>query len=231
MKAQLTLLAGATLLAAALLPAAARAELPAACADAPFAEHRAALSARTFTLPVTEKICYRDTAGAHIIFLTESGDGPSSEAPLSRRIEAHLFGLDASGALLAEGTVVDAIADGEAGVRFWRSVSEVRDIDGDGLAEVILAYRFLNWTYDGKQPDLDPFAGRAKLIVFHKGSKAAIRATTHDLDPGRETSASPPYFKLPVSLQAYLVKKMKRMYEDHLFGFDNSHGFRPVRGK
>lgn len=230
MKARLTWLASA-LLAAGLLSQAARAELPAACAEAPFAKQRAAVSARSFSLPVTETICYRDTAGAHLIVLTESGDGPPSEAPLSRRIEAHLFKLEPSGALLAEGSVVDAMANDEAGVRFWRRVSEIRDIDGDGLSEVILAYRFLNHKNGSTQPDLDPFAGRAKLIVFHKGSKAAIRATTHDLDPGRETSASPAYFKLPASVQAYLVRKMKGMYEDDLFGFDNSHGFRPVRGK
>jgi len=30
-------------------------------------------------------------------------------------------------------------------------------------------------------------------------------------------------------MQTHLVRKMKRMYDEHKFGFDNSHGFKPQK--
>lgn len=66
-----------------------------------------------------------------------------------------------------------------------------------------------------------------KITAFHRDAKAAIRSITGGLDLQRATTASAPYFKLPQALQTHLVRKMKRMYDEHQFGFDNSHAFRP----
>jgi hypothetical protein len=114
-----------------------------------------------------------------------------------------------------------------AGVQWWTKLTELNDIDGDGLADPILVYRFYA-SDDGKMLN-DAYEGRLKMIAFHRDAKAAIRAITGKLDLQRSTTASTPYFTLPPILQTHLVRKMNRMYDEDIFGFDNSHGFKPQK--
>lgn len=197
------------------------------CANDGFLLHRDTLKIAKVTLPVFAHFCYRDDSGDHVVYLTESGDRRYDGKTLSSKIGAHLFTIHAGPTLTAKGTVSDSAPIEMAGVQWWTKLTELNDIDGDGLVDPILVYRFYA-SDEGKIVD-DAFEGRLKIIAFHRDTKAAIRAITGDLDLQRSTTASAPYFKLPPALQMHLVRKMSRMYDEDMFGFDNSHAFKPLK--
>jgi hypothetical protein len=197
------------------------------CASDNFLLHQDTLKNAKVSLPVLAHFCYRDDSGNYVVYLTESGDRRYDGETLSSKIGAHLFKIHAGPILVPRGTVNDSASVGMAGVQWWTKLTELNDIDGDGLVDPILVYRFYP-SEGGKLVD-DVYEGRLKIIVFHRDTKAAIRAITGDLDPHRSTTASAPYFKLPPILQKHLVRKMRRMYDGHQFGFDNGHDFRPQK--
>ena len=198
------------------------------CVNDDFLMHRDTLRTAKVTLPVFAHFCYRDKSGDYVVYLTESGDRRYDGDTLSSKIGAHLFKINAGPTLVARGTVSDSAPEGTAGVEWWTKLTELDDIDGDGLVDPILVYRFYDHSDNGKIME-DPYEGRLKIIAFHRDAKAAIRAITGDLDGQRSTTASAPYFKLPPVLQTHLVRKMERMYEAHQYGFDNSYGFKPQK--
>jgi hypothetical protein len=190
--------------------------------------HRDTLKTANVTLPVLTHFCYRDKSGDYVAYLTGSGDLRYEGATLSSKINAYLFKINPGPTLVAKGTVSDSAPKDMAGVQWWSTLTELNDIDGDGLVDPVLVYRFYDSEGYGKMLD-DPYAGRLKMIVFHRDAKAAIRAITGTLDGQRSTVASAPYFKLPAVLQTHLVRKIKRMCEEKEFGFDNSYGFKPQK--
>jgi hypothetical protein len=161
------------------------------------------------------------------VYLTESGDRRYDGETLSSKIGAYLFKINPGSTLAAKGTVNDSAPEGMAGVQWWTKLTELNDIDGDGLVDPILVYRFYD-SDNGKMLSA-PYEGRLKMIAFHRDAKVAVRAITGDLDLQRSTNASASYFKLPPVLKAHLVRKMKRMYDENQFGFDNSHAFKPQK--
>lgn len=195
------------------------------CVDDAFLLHRDTLKTAKVTLPVFAHFCYRDKSGDYVMYLTESGDRRYDGETLSSKIGAYLFKINAGPTLAAKGTVIDSAPQGMAGVQWWTKLTELNDIDGDGLVDPILVYRFYA-SDDGKMLS-DTYEGRLKIIAFHRDAKAAIRAITGNLDGQRSTTASAPYFKLPPALQTHLVRKMRRMYDEHQFGFDNGNAFKP----
>lgn len=197
------------------------------CVSDDFLLHRDTLKAAKVTLPVITHFCYRDNSGDYVVYLTESGDRRYDGKTLSSKIGAYLFKINAGPTLAARGTVSDSALEGTAGVQWWTKLTELNDIDGDGLVDPILVYRF--YASDNGKMLSDPFEGRLKMIVFHRDAKAAIRAITGGLDLQRSTTASAPYFKLPPVLQTHLVRKMNQMYHDDQFEFDNSHAFKPQK--
>jgi hypothetical protein len=196
------------------------------CANDDFLLHRDTLKAAGVSLPVFAHFCYRDKSGDYVVYLTESGDRHYGDETLSSKIGASLFKINAGPTLAARGTVSDSAPEGMAGVQWWTKLTELDDIDGDGLVDPILVYRFYDIDSHGEMVS-DAFEGRLKIIVFHRDAKAAIRAVTGNLDGQRSTTASPPWFKLPPVLQAHLMRKMKQMYDKDQFGFDNTYGFKP----
>lgn len=206
----------------------AHAEPGSRCINDDFLLHRDTLKTAKVTLPVIAHFCYRDKSGDYVVYLTESGDRRDDGETLSSKIGAYLFKINAGPTLAARGTVRDSALEGMAGVQWWTKLTELNDIDGDGLVDPILVYRFYDYDDNGKMLN-DAFEGRLKVIVFHRDVKAAIRAITGNLDPQRSTTASPPYFKLPPVLQTHLVSKMRRMYDEDQFGFDNSDAFKPQK--
>ena len=123
-------------------------------------------------------------------------------------------------------TIRDASNEYEAGVDFDTELSEIRDIDSDGIIEPILVYRFFN--KDKNSFDTSAFSGRIKIIMFYKAKKIVIRASSGTLDDERSTTANENFFLLPKQIQHYLVKKMTEMYKNDIFGFDNSHNAMPI---
>jgi hypothetical protein len=197
------------------------------CVSDDFLIHRETLKTAKVALPVVDHFCYSDSSGDYVVYLTESRDRRYDGEALSSKIGAYLFKINAGPTLALKGTVSDGASDGMAGVQWWPKLTELKDIDGDGLADPVLVYRF--YAKENGKLLRDPFEGGLKMIVFHRDVKAAIRAITGNLDLQRSTTASATYFKLPSVLQIHLVSKIHRMYDDKQFGFDNSNGFKPQK--
>lgn len=186
-----------------------------------------ALKKAGFELPVFKRYCYSDKAGSHVLLLGEKQDLPFPEEKLSSVIQAALYKVGADGvSLTPEWSIRDFPGRDEAGVNFRSKLIELTDIDGDGLVDPVLVYRFFE--PDGADRIVnDDFVGRIKIVTFHQGRKASIHAITGNLDGDRRTTANASYFELPKPVQQHLVKKMAAMYSAGQFGFDNSYGFVP----
>lgn len=186
-----------------------------------------ALKKAGFELPVFKRYCYSDKAGTHVLLLGEKQDLPFPEEKLSSAIQAALYKVGADGgSLTPEWSIRDFAGKDEAGVNFRSKLLELTDIDGDGLVDPVLVYRFFE--PDGADRIVnDDFVGRIKIVTFHQGRKATIHAITGNLDGDRRTTANANYFALPKLVQQHLVKKMAAMYSAGQFGFDNSYGFVP----
>ena len=186
-----------------------------------------ALKKAGFELPVFRRYCYSDKAGSHVLLLGEKQDLPFSEERLSSTIQAALYKVGADGgSLTPEWSIRDFAGKEEAGLNFRSKLIELADIDGDGLVDPVLVYRFFE--PDGADRIVnDDFVGRIKIVAFHQGRKATIHAITGNLDGDRKTTANANYFALPKPVQQHLVKKMAAMYSAGQFGFDNSYGFVP----
>ena len=186
-----------------------------------------ALKKAGFELPVFRRYCYSDKAGSHVLLLGEKRDLPFAEERLSSTIQAALYKVGADGgSLTPEWSIRDFAGKEEAGLNFRSKLIELADIDGDGLVDPVLVYRFFG--PDGADRIVnDDFVGRIKIVAFHQGRKATIHAITGNLDGDRKTTANANYFALPKPVQQHLVKKMAAMYSAGQFGFDNSYGFVP----
>lgn len=194
-------------------------------AHAPFLSADA-LKKAGFELPVFKRYCYTDKAGSHALLLGEKQDLPFPDEQLSSAIRASLYRVEGDRTLTQEWSIRDFAGKDEAGVNFRSRLVELADIDGDGLVDPVLVYRF--YDPDGAaRIDNDDYVGRIKIVTFHKGSKATIHAVTGHYDGERKTTANSNYFALPKAVQQHLVKKMSGMYDAGQFGFDNSYGYVP----
>jgi hypothetical protein len=183
-------------------------------------------------LPVYKCYFFKDNTGEYYLYLTEQGDKVYKAEKLSSSIEARLYKKTQDGSLNLQWTIRDFSSKEEAGVYFKTKQCEIVDIDGDGIVEPIVVYRFFNKSdVDSSDFDGDSFSGKIKIIMYYKGSKVAIRAKTSIYDGEKETSASATFFTLPPKVRIYLVSKMESMYNNRDFGFDNSFKFIPRRLK
>ena len=196
-------------------------------ANAPFL-HADALKKAGFDLPAFKRYCYTDKAGSHALLLGEKQDLPFAEELLSSTIRASLYKVEPDNTPVQEWSIRDFAGKDEAGVNFRSKLIELADIDGDGLVDPVLVYRFFDQK-DAEHIDDDGYVGRIKLVTFHKGSKATVHAVTGHLDGERKTTANSNYFALPKAVQQHLVKKMTAMDAAGQFGFDNSYAYAPQK--
>lgn len=196
-------------------------------ANAPYASAEA-LKKAGLELPAFKRYCYTDKSGSYVLLLGEKQDEPYAGELLSSAIQASLYKVGGDNTLTREWSIRDFANKDEAGVNFRSKLIELADIDGDGLVDPILVYRFFN-PVDSDHIDNDDYVGRIKIVAFHLGRKATIHAITGHLDGDRKTTANDNYFALPKPVQRHLVKKMKAMYDAGQFGFDNSYDFVPKR--
>ena len=194
-------------------------------ASAPYLDAEA-LKAAGFELPVFKRLCFSDRSGSHVLVLGEAQDAPFAEELLSKTLQAALYKVEGGRSLSKQWSIRDFASKDEAGVNFRSKLIELTDLDGDGLVDPVLVYRFFD-RKDATHFESDDFAGRIKIVAFHRGRKAAIHAITGQLDGERTTTANGNYFALPKPVQQHLVRKMAAMYEAGQFGFDNSYGFVP----
>jgi hypothetical protein len=229
MKRNLSALAAFALLATASHAQTTKVEQNACPADAPFLSADAVKKAGV-ELPVFKRYCYTDKSGSYALLLSEKQDLPFTKETLSSAIQATLFKVGGDNALTRQWSIRDFAGKDDAGINFRSKLSEFADLDGDGLIDPILVYRFFAPS-DKDNFDSDDFSGAIKIVAFHQGRKVVIHAITGDLDGDRSTRANADFFALPKPVRAHLVKKMAGMYKAGQFGFDNSDDFMPKKAK
>ncbi|MFM9925037.1 hypothetical protein VLK31_18740 [Variovorax sp. H27-G14] len=184
-----------------------------------------ALQKAGFGLPVFKRFCFTDKSGSYALVLGEKQDLKFSKAQLSSAIQATLYKVGNDHTLTQQWAIRDFAGKDDAGIKFIPEIIEFPDLDGDGLTEPVLVYRFFE--PDGKSFASSSYSGGIKLLTFHQGRKIVIHAITGDLDGDRSTTANSTFFALPKAARQHLVKKMSAMYSADQFGFDNSFGFVP----
>jgi hypothetical protein len=229
MKRNLSALAAFALLATASHAQTTKPEPNACPADAPFLSADAVKKAGV-ELPVFKRYCYTDKSGSYALLLSEKQDLPFTKETLSSAIQATLFKVGGDNALTRQWSIRDFAGKDDAGINFRSKLSEFADLDGDGLVDPILVYRFFAPS-DKDNFDSDDFSGAIKIVTFHQGRKVVIHAITGGLDGDRSTRANADFFALPKPVRAHLVKKMAGMYKAGQFGFDNSDDFMPKKAK
>lgn len=228
MKRKMGVLAAFALLAAAS-HAQTAAEKHACPANVPFLDAKAAQKAGV-ELPVFKRYCYTDKSGSYALVLAEKQDLPFAVETLSSAIQATLFKVGSGNVLTRQWSIRDFAGKEDAGINFRSKLFEFSDLDADGLIEPILAYRFFA---PGEKDGFDSgdFSGGIKIIAFHQGRKVVIHAITGVLDGQRSTRANADFFALPKPVRQHLVEKMAAMSRAGQFGFDNSDGFMPKKGR
>jgi len=206
-----------------------QAEKSACPADAPFLNADAVKKAG-IELPVFKRYCYTDRSGSYALLLAEKQDLPFTGETLCSVIQATLFKVGSDGALTRQWSIRDFAGKDDAGINFRSKLFEFADLDGDGLVEPILVYRFFAPT-GANSFDSDDFSGAIKIIAFHQGRKVVIHAITGDLDGDRSTRANAEFFALPKAVREHLVRKMAGMYKAGQFGFDNGNDFVPKKAR
>lgn len=188
----------------------------------------AGLAKLKISMKPVKTFCYTDKSGSYQVYLTEKLDKFPGKAPLSTVLEAQIVKIPATGNPVISTTVRETSTNSEAGGYFSSKLLELSDIDGDGLVDPIVVFRFCEKDGNGGY-DEDPFSGRMKTVIVHKGAKASVDAVTGTLDNERSTKGDAAYFALPAKVQAYLVKKFGGIYSAKQFGYDNSKGFKPTK--
>ena len=163
---------------------------------------RAALG---ITLPIYRVYNYTDNSGQYCFVLTESRDLISSTDTISYKIKAFNFKMNGD-SLQPTWTLNDQIRKEEPveeAIWFMTRWCEVRDIDKDGLTDIILPYCTvgINGSDDG----------RVKIFVICKGRKIGIRHQNGVLDDERETYVDKAFYDLPASIQTTVTNLMETL--------------------
>lgn len=175
--------------------------------------------------PVFKAFAFRDQHGSNYVLLTESQDsivhdGPNADT-LHHAIKAVC--LTANGDGYTKNWEINDLADrtaGEISIWFWSKSCAFTDLDGDGLAEVFIAYS----TKGAEDGD----GGRLKLILVYKGQKIAIRHQDSELDEGRQTRVDAAFYALPAVVQQKGIAILKRIQanEEAYLGSDWEEGMK-----
>lgn len=158
--------------------------------------------------PIFKTYKYSDKSGNYQLVLTESRDSIKDKDTINLKIKAFNF-KETPGGLNKEWEVNDfalptaADHDGEETIWFWTKYLNLKDIDKDGLADVIMTYgtNGINGYDDG----------RIKILLWHKGQKIAIRHQNGVLDEQRNTQVDPKFYKLPAAIQKHVKALMDKM--------------------
>lgn len=196
-----------------------------ACDDSIATNHEQVLKLPQPHLTNFKHYCFTDRSGSYDLFLNEKQDKPYDNDLLSTAIEAKLYKRSSTTESILVSSFQDQKNPNEIGVNFRSKLTELSDLDNDGAIDPMVVYKFVDPLQDATADKA--YSGRLKIVMFYKGQKVVIRAMTGALDPQRSTTANDQFFKLPVKLQKHLIAKMKKMYDDGIFGFDNSNNFIP----
>ena len=161
--------------------------------------------------PIFRAYTYKDKSGTYYVALTESADSVNKlKDTVNNKIKAITFKTD-KGIISKKWEINDFKtpnlkgAEIESSIWFWTKYCEFNDIDGDGLVDPIVVYgTFGSNGYDD---------GRAKIILYIKGQKIAIRHQNGTLDDERKTQIDLTFYALPKKIQDRVKQLMATMVE------------------
>ena len=159
--------------------------------------------------PIIRVYSYADKAGKYYCVLTENiSDITYKDDTLYRDIKAINFKYDGKSFSKLWEINDHIIREGndEHSIWFWTKYIDIRDYDGDGLADPVIVY--------GASADEEFWNSRVKFIICYKGQKIAIRHQNADLDFHRATQVDKAFHSLPQPLQEVIIKKMEQMVEN-----------------
>ncbi len=158
---------------------------------------------------------YQDKSGLHEIVMTERAYIAESGKKSIDGVKAYSFKIK-EGNYTQEWKLKDDIiptSNDEYKMSFWTKYFEIKDYDGDGLADPILIYGTLAMN------DFDD--GRIKILTFYKGLKRAIRHQNGVQDNERNTQVDQQFYKLPTKIQQRVKKLLLLMTENNHAIFPN----------
>jgi hypothetical protein len=162
--------------------------------------------------PIFRAYTYTDKTGTYNVALTESADTVNKEKDtVNYTIKAFNFKVD-KGIVLKKWEINDFKTptvkgnEKETSIWFWTKYCEFNDLDGDGIVEPIIVYGTFGINgYDD---------GRAKILIYYKGQKVAIRHQNGVLDNERKTQVDLIFYSLPASIQTHLKELMEKMVKN-----------------
>ena len=171
---------------------------------------------REESMDVVEAIRWEDKAGDNIVVLTQSGEKRTNDGLRTAALRAKHFLQSTGGEWTKTWQLTDAVEKCPLDLTcsFVKNSLSLSDVDGDGVAEVSFVYRVD--CFGG----MDPIA--QKLMVFHRGTKYAVRGRTVVHKPGGRP-LDPEYFlfdeafkKAPSGLLTYAIQKWRRFQNHNL---------------
>lgn len=163
--------------------------------------------------PIFRAYTFTDKTGKYFVALSESADTVTNgKDTVNYTIKAFNFKEDKA-ATLKKWEINDfrtPVVKGdekETSIWFWTKYCEFKDIDQDGIIEPIIVYGTF-----GKEGYTD---GRAKILVYYKGLKVAIRHQNSVSDAGRKTQVDLNFYALPQKIQLYIRDLMERMVKNN----------------
>ena len=159
--------------------------------------------------PIFRAYSYTDKSGKYYVALTESADTVNKQKDtVNYTIKAFNFKVDKA-TTLKKWEINDFRTpsvkgeEKEESIWFWTKYCEFNDIDNDGLIDPIIIYGTF-----GTEGYTD---GRAKIILYYKGQKTAIRHQNSALDPSRKTQVDLTFYALPAKIQDHVKELMNKM--------------------
>lgn len=171
--------------------------------------------------PIFRAYTYSDKSGKYYVALTESADTINKEKDtVNYTVKAFNFKQDKAATLKKweindfRSPMVKGV-ETESSIWFWTKYCQFNDVDGDGLIDPIIVYGTF-----GKEGYSD---GRAKLLIYFKGQKVAIRHQNSTVDSKRKTTVDVNFYALPAKVQERVKEIMANMITNKHAVFANNY--------
>ncbi|MFD0940728.1 M949_RS01915 family surface polysaccharide biosynthesis protein [Pedobacter boryungensis] len=163
--------------------------------------------------PIFRAYTYQDKSGTYYVALSESADTVNKEKDtVNYTIKAFNFKVDKTISLkkweINDFKIPTIKGDEkESSIWFWTKYCGFNDLDGDGLIDPIIVYGTFGLNgYDD---------GRAKILIYYKGIKTAIRHQNSVIDAGRNTQVDATFYQLPAQIQNHVKELMEKMVKNN----------------
>ncbi|MFN8671103.1 MAG: hypothetical protein U0457_03355 [Candidatus Sericytochromatia bacterium] len=147
---------------------------------------------------IFETYNFKDKTGSYYVVLTEDSIKSNNKTHINSKIKAFCFSLK-NNQLKEVWNINDFVIKNkvnteiENNILFLPKYGEIKDLDNDGINEIILVY--------GTTSSNNFMDGRIKILTFYKNQISAIRHQNGVLDHERETEVEKTFYKLPNKIQ------------------------------